>query len=227
MSMTKQRFNCIVALGEFLVTIFLMKKEKPPKKRFRRYLIRVVMVFLLVTYVIPDIIPVVTGDRCVPWLYRDVDDLYLTANQLTHIGENTVTQSVPHLPGGFAGLALPGLVALTDEAGESTVYHEMVHQYQLEDEGFAGYMSRYMWDWYKGRYQGCSVTDAYKGIRYEVQARSTTSRALDLGAPSSGPWFGDIVEALAAEVSSVQAEPVLTKEDFPPNKGELRPRGPG
>lgn len=201
-----------------------MKKEKLPKKRFRRYLTRGVVVFLLATYVIPDIIPAVTGDRCTPWLYRDVDDLYLTANQLTHIGEQTVTQSVPLLPGGFAGLALPGFVALTDEAGESTVYHEMVHQYQLEDEGFVGYMSRYMWDWYQGRYQGCSVTDAYKGIRYEVQARSTASRALDLGIASNGPWFGDIVEALAAEVSSAQAEPVLTKEDYVADWDSLRQR---
>lgn len=199
-----------------------MRKEKRPNKRVRHYLIRVVVVFLLVTYVIPDIIPAVTGDRCSAWLYRDVDDLYLTANQLTHIGDNTVTRSVPQLPGGFAGLALPGFVALTDKAGESTVYHEMVHQYQLEDEGFAGYMSRYMLDWYKGRYQGCSVTDAYKGIRYEVQARSTASRALDLGEPSSGPWFGDIVEALAAEVSSMQSAQVVEDEGAMVKKGSLR-----
>ena len=170
------------------------------------------MLFLLVTYVIPDIIPVVTGDRCAAWLYRDVDELYLTAEQLTHIGSNTATQSVPHLPGGFAGLALPGFVALTDEAGQSTVYHEMVHQYQLEDQGLPGYMSRYMWDWYAGRYQGCSVTDAYKGIRYEVQARATTARALDLGTAPNGSWFDDIVEALAVEMASIQVEPVPEDE---------------
>jgi hypothetical protein len=189
-----------------------MSNEKPRKKRFRRYLTRSVMLFLLVTYVIPDIIPVVTGDRCATWLYRDVDELYLTAEQLTHIGSNTATQSVPHLPGGFAGLALPGFVALTDEAGQSTVYHEMVHQYQLEDQGFPGYMSRYMWDWYAGRYQGCSVTDAYKGIRYEVQARTTTARALDLGTAPNGSWFDDIVEALAVEMASMQVGPVPEDE---------------
>jgi len=73
-------------------------------------------------------------------------------------------------------------------------------------------MSRYMWDWYAGRYQGCSVTDAYKGIRYEVQARTTTARALDLGTAPNGSWFDDIVEALAVEMASIQVGPAPKDE---------------
>jgi len=178
------------------------------KPRIRRELWRSFLLFSAVTYVIPDVYSTVVESRCQEWLERKVDPLYLNREQLEAIGSEVATMDVPVLPGGYSGLALPGLVAVTDEATESTLLHEMVHQEQMRRDGEIKYAFKYVTDWYKGRYAGCSTSDSYQAISYEKQARATARNASredgayeDLNANTTIEWVkGEIIAILTSDL---------------------------
>lgn len=154
-------------------------------KKLRKVLWRGTLAFCAVTYVVPDVYSTVAESKCQEWLERSVDPLYLNSEQLEAIGSEVSVLKVPLLPGGYSGLALPGVVALTDEATESTRLHEMVHQEQMRRDGKLRYGAKYALEWYRGRYSGCSPADAYQAISYEKQARATARSAVRGGDPET------------------------------------------
>jgi hypothetical protein len=143
----------------------------------KKLLWRAALCFAAVTYVIPDVYSSVAGSRCQEWSERRVDPLYLNREQLESVADETPLVEVPILPGGYSGMALPGVVALTPGATETTKLHEMVHQEQMRREGKLKYAVSYVYDWYRGRYAGCSTSDSYESISYEKQARATVRGA--------------------------------------------------
>lgn len=143
------------------------------RSRVRKLLWRCVICFAAVTYVAPDVYSSFVGSRCQEWSERPVEPLYLNRDQLESLASEVPLVRVPVLPGGYAGMALPGLVALTPDATDSTRLHEMVHQEQMRRDGAIKYAAWYVLDWYKGRYAGCSTHEAYESISYEKQARAT------------------------------------------------------
>lgn len=58
------------------------------------------------------------------------------------------------------------------------VIHEMVHVSQWRTEGYTRFLVRYLSDYLQGRLGGRSHADAYRAIRYEVDARDRTDRLL-------------------------------------------------
>lgn len=151
--------------------------EVVPRITLKKLLWRGILCFAAATYVVPDVYSSVVGSRCQEWSDRRVDPLYLNREQLESVARETPLLEVPFLPGGYSGMALPGLVALTPEATEATKLHEIVHQEQMRRDGELRYVVSYVYDWYRGRYAGCSTFDAYESISYEKQARSTVRSA--------------------------------------------------
>lgn len=182
-------------------------------KKLRKFLWRGTLAFCAVTYVAPDVYSTVAESKCQEWLGRPVEPLYLNSEQLEAIGSEVSVLEVPLLPGGYSGLALPGVVALTDEATESTILHEMVHQEQMRREGKLRYGVKYVLEWYRGRYSGCSPADAYQAISYEKQARATARSAVRGGDPETWEtsemleWVdGEILAAITAGRSETESE---------------------
>jgi hypothetical protein len=52
------------------------------------------------------------------------------------------------------------------------VVHELMHVEQLHRTGIARHTLRYVGDYLRGRLRGASHWDAYRGVRFEVEARA-------------------------------------------------------
>ncbi|MBT8203348.1 MAG: hypothetical protein KJO87_08595 [Acidimicrobiia bacterium] len=80
-----------------------------------------------------------------------------------------------------AAIALPYVVYVRADAyrrrrDELTdlVVHELIHVHQWRDEGYIRFAVIYVADYLRGRLRGDSHRDAYRAIRYEVEARRLT-----------------------------------------------------
>lgn len=58
------------------------------------------------------------------------------------------------------------------------VVHELVHVSQWRQEGYVRFATRYVWDYLRERMRGRPHAEAYRAIRYEVEARRCTAQLL-------------------------------------------------
>ena len=58
----------------------------------------------------------------------------------------------------------------------SLLLHELVHVRQWRDAGARRFLVRYLGDYVRGRLAGRDHGNAYRGIRYEVEARRIAAR---------------------------------------------------
>jgi hypothetical protein len=130
-----------------------------------------VMVLAAGLSVVPDLVAFVAGADCASWREREVSGKGVYARELEEVSTGVVEVDLPWLPGGFSGMALPGMVAYAEKPDVGLWVHEMVHQKQMEDNGTLRYTALYTWDWLQGRYRGCSVIESYRLVRFELQAK--------------------------------------------------------
>jgi hypothetical protein len=111
------------------------------------------------------------GASCDSWLHRRAFDTLPTLEQV--LASDVSVHKAAILPAGFSGLALsPSLVLVKDGASYQTLAHELAHTFQMRTDGLVKYNVRYMYDWYRGLWSGCSLAEARHAIAYELQAEA-------------------------------------------------------
>jgi len=58
------------------------------------------------------------------------------------------------------------------DPGKRIISHEMVHFDQIRKDGVVTFYSRYLLEYFRGRYEGLSHYEAYRNISYEKEAYS-------------------------------------------------------
>ena len=157
-----------------------------------------VIVFVLSAYVIPDVTATLTGASCASWQRRDVVLDTMVTDSIVDAARDTSEVQVPFLPGGAGGLALPGIVAFDGEPEASLWVHEMAHQVQMDREGLLRFAATYTYDWFQGRYHGCGPGDAYRTVRYELEAQAAGRHIDDVMREAFTEGRGAMVLALEA-----------------------------
>lgn len=82
------------------------------------------------------------------------------------------------LPRGTDAMTLPWVILIRAEhLGSATLLlHETVHVRQWRRYGTVGFLRRYLADYLRGRMNGLGHHQAYRDIRFEVDARDLVAR---------------------------------------------------
>ena len=122
-----------------------------------------------VALLLPEAYAAATGQSCEEWLARPLSEKNPPIEEL--LAQVVSVSRVPALPAGYSGVALSeSRVLLERDASYSTLLHELAHTEQLKSHGHVAYSASYTWQWYQGRWKGCSVQDARRAISFELLA---------------------------------------------------------
>jgi len=149
---------------------------------------------------------------CERWGERDISADEVTLSELIEARTNTLVVAVPSYMAAwpYDGIALPGLIALSDqrlvEVGDTLLWHELAHQHQYRRDGSLRFVASYVADWHHGLASGCDYAQAYRGIGYERQAHAMIDQLRDYLGGTASPSF-------------LLADALLT--DPPPSPGDL------
>ena len=141
-----------------------------------RWAVRLTRMYLLLFVLGPFMWSGVTGRTCATWSQRDVAALEAPSTDLAVAAASMHHIEVPILPAGWTGFAVPGATLLASDGTFDVVIHEAAHQIQMQQDGLVRYTLRYSSDWVRGLYSGCGPFDAYRSVRYEIQARDVQHR---------------------------------------------------
>jgi hypothetical protein len=142
-----------------------------PGRRVRGKLAAALVAAVIAVTAGPDVYAAATGATCHQWRWRTVDARPMTLGRVAATARTQHTVTVAALPGWADGLALPGVVVLSDRAGVGTWLHEHIHQEQMRQDGMVTFWLRYTGDFLRGRAHGCGAHDAYLAVSYEIEAR--------------------------------------------------------
>lgn len=138
--------------------------------------------------VTPTFAAAVRPDACSSWKRRHVPVEDLDGDDLVRLRRGTKIVRVPAYMAVWPrdGIALPGLVAVSDErvlsGRDDLLWHEMVHQHQYDRDGAVVFLLRYVADWHRGLVRGCDYDAAYEAIGYEIETEALLrSIRVDLG----------------------------------------------
>lgn len=166
--------------------------------------------FVLVFWVIPDAVVVVSQAECASWENRFEKLDRVSLREIGEVAAGVETVELGFVPGSLRGLALPGAVVFTAEPLPYLWVHEMAHQVQMRRDGVVGFAVRYATDWYRGRLHGCGFFDSYEAISYELEAEET---ARQLSRRLKSVWREQgrelFVEALSEEQDGVWLEALM------------------
>lgn len=138
------------------------------RTRLKRVLVQAFVV-LSVALLLPEAYAAVTGQSCEEWLARSISEKNPPIEEL--LAQVVSVSRVSALPAGYNGLTLSESKVLLDrDASFSTLLHELAHTEQLRSHGHVAYSASYAWQWYQGRWRGCSVQDARRAISFELLA---------------------------------------------------------
>jgi hypothetical protein len=136
--------------------------------RVRKGLVRSFVV-LSVALLLPETYATATGQSCEMWLARPLSEKNPPTEEL--LAQSVAVTRVRSLPAGYNGLTLSdSTVLLERDASYRTLLHELAHTHQIAAHGRLAYSASYAWQWYEGRWHGCSVQDARHGISFELLA---------------------------------------------------------
>lgn len=151
--------------------------SNPEKKRARKTR-AVAKTLILVLMVGPFLTSAYSGSSCGSWFRRDINVPTIHVDEIHTAAAQVRVLTVPALPAGASGAALPGITILTssDDLSLGILMHEAVHHIQMKREGRVRYHTMYAADYVRGLYSGCGAWDAYRSVRYEIQAYSMQNR---------------------------------------------------
>lgn len=151
---------------------------------------------LVVYLVLPASARVLRPEACTGWTERVVDVGYVSAAELVVLRRKTRLVKVPSYMAAWPhdGLALPGLVAISDRRSLSgrdmLLWHEMIHQHQYRRDGASRFMLAYVVDWHRGLLAGCTFEESYDAIGYELETDQVITRIRsDLGGVYSDRFY--------------------------------------
>lgn len=138
------------------------------RTRFRKVLTRA-FILTSVVLLLPEAYAASTGQSCEEWLARDIAESNPPIEEL--LAQVVSVSRVAALPAGYSGMTLSdSKVLLERDAAYSTLLHELAHTHQIETHGHVEYSVSYTWQWYLGRWKGCSVQDARRAVSFELLA---------------------------------------------------------
>ncbi len=172
-------------------------RERPKKLRVRRAVRVVSVVFVVVFWMVPDVVVVLSRAECAQWETRPRERERVSLSEIAEVATEVETVQL-ELPGALRGLALPGAVVFSAEPAPYLWVHEMAHQVQMRRDGVVSFSLRYVADWYRGRLNGCGFFDAYHAIGYELDADAT---ARQVGASLRSVWREGSREAFVEALS--------------------------
>ena len=127
----------------------------------------------MVPAIIRDLNPV----SCAEWRNRVVHISPISAHDLMAVASDTRVVTLPSsmrfvLP--RQGISLPGIVAALESpsfySNAHLRWHEMAHQHQYNRDGVFAFFKNYTTDFHTGLLKGCTIQNAYSGIKYEIEA---------------------------------------------------------
>jgi len=172
-------------------------------RRHRRKILTILGAVLVLYVVVPRAARQVAPHACHVWSSRYVPvDSSVDPDGLLSLREDTTVVKVPSYLAAWPhdGIALPGLVAVSDrrtlEGADTLLWHEMIHQHQYRRDGSARFLVVYVGDWHRGLLYGCSFSESYAAIGYEIETHELIEdMLLELGGVHS-PKFTEFSGSL-------------------------------
>jgi len=174
----------------------MRRKTRSSSSRLRRFSKRSLVTLLVLGFVyaaLPNLAAAVRPDACRKWERRYVPGARwwvhdLDGDDLVDLRRETTVVHVPSYTAVWPrdGIALPGLVAISDKrvitGSDDLLWHELVHQHQYRRDGVAPFFLRYVADWHRGLLNGCDHNTAYLAIGYEIETEALLRKIrVDLG----------------------------------------------